>query len=206
MGFTVVGPDRFLASGHPDGREKLPPFLGLIRSTDAGKTWRSVSLMGEQDFHVLEARGQTVYGYGTNWETRRAALLVSDDGGRTWTEQRAAPAMHDLAIHPADPRRALATTAEALVSTDDAGRSWRRHAPRTGLIEWPAPSSLYVIDGSGRVWAARGPNGELRARGELGGEPHAFLATDQTMFAALDGGTIKRSDDGGETWEVAFAP
>src|SRR5687767_322438 len=40
MGFTVVGPDRFLGSGHPDGREKLPPFLGLIESRDAGETWK----------------------------------------------------------------------------------------------------------------------------------------------------------------------
>ena len=39
MGFTVVGPDRFLGSGHPDGRENLPPFLGLIESRDAGASW-----------------------------------------------------------------------------------------------------------------------------------------------------------------------
>src|SRR5688500_13377313 len=38
MGFTVVGPDRFLGSGHPDGREGLPPFPGLIESRDAGAT------------------------------------------------------------------------------------------------------------------------------------------------------------------------
>jgi hypothetical protein len=25
MGFTVVGPDTFLGSGHPDGRDRLPP-------------------------------------------------------------------------------------------------------------------------------------------------------------------------------------
>src|SRR3712207_2390347 len=42
MGFTVVGPDRFLGSGHPDGRDGEPPFLGLIQSTDAGRTWDSV--------------------------------------------------------------------------------------------------------------------------------------------------------------------
>ncbi len=39
MGFSIVGPNRFLGSGHPDAREqKLPPLLGLIESTDAGKT------------------------------------------------------------------------------------------------------------------------------------------------------------------------
>jgi hypothetical protein len=66
MGFTVTGPDRFLGSGHPDGREGLSPFLGLIRSTDAGRTRQPVSLLGERDFHVLEAAGSRVYGYGSD--------------------------------------------------------------------------------------------------------------------------------------------
>jgi hypothetical protein len=35
MGFAVVGPDHFLASGHPDLREDLPAHLGLIESTDS---------------------------------------------------------------------------------------------------------------------------------------------------------------------------
>lgn len=44
MGFTVAGPDEFLASGHPDLRDKelqvegKPPLLGLIESPDAGRT------------------------------------------------------------------------------------------------------------------------------------------------------------------------
>lgn len=58
MGFAIVGPGRFLGSGHPDGREQLPPFLGLIESRDAGRSWDAVSLQGEVDFHVLEASGQ----------------------------------------------------------------------------------------------------------------------------------------------------
>ena len=41
MGFTVVGPNHFLGSGHPDAagfRQGKPPRLGLIESTDAGVT------------------------------------------------------------------------------------------------------------------------------------------------------------------------
>ena len=42
MGFSIVGPNRFIGSGHPDAREKhLPPLLGLIESNDAGKTWQT---------------------------------------------------------------------------------------------------------------------------------------------------------------------
>lgn len=52
MGFSIVGPNRFLGSGHPDAREQeLPPLLGLIESTDAGRTWQPISLLGEADFH-----------------------------------------------------------------------------------------------------------------------------------------------------------
>jgi hypothetical protein len=85
MGFTVVGPDSFLGSGHPDLREKLPPFLGLIRSNDAGETWTPVSLVGKADFHILEALGKRLYGFGADFQTRREQLLVSRDGGRRWS-------------------------------------------------------------------------------------------------------------------------
>jgi hypothetical protein len=70
MGFTVTGPDRFLGSGHRDGREGLPPVLGLIRSEDAGRTSEPISLLGERDFHVLEASGERIYGYGSDFDTR----------------------------------------------------------------------------------------------------------------------------------------
>lgn len=57
MGFTVVGPDRFLGSGHPELRDytsgKLPGLLGLIESKDAGRSWKPQPLLGEADFHIL---------------------------------------------------------------------------------------------------------------------------------------------------------
>src|SRR5687768_8840666 len=67
MGFTIVGPNRFLGSGHPDineAREKnLPALLGLIESTDEGGSWQPISLSGEADFHVLRFACGRVYGY-----------------------------------------------------------------------------------------------------------------------------------------------
>ena len=55
MGFSVVGPNRFVASGHPGLDQDLPGNLGLIESRDGGRTWKNISLLGEADFHVLEA-------------------------------------------------------------------------------------------------------------------------------------------------------
>ncbi|MBA3381046.1 MAG: exo-alpha-sialidase, partial [Actinobacteria bacterium] len=82
MGFSVIGPDRFVGSGHPDFRTDLPPLLGLIESTDKGRSWESISLLGDADFHVLRAAGERVYGY----DASNDRLLVSADAGRTWEE------------------------------------------------------------------------------------------------------------------------
>jgi hypothetical protein len=71
MAFTIAGPDTFLASGHPDLREGLPPHLGLIESTDAAETWKPLSLQGEADFHAIEIVGDRIYGYDELYSTSR---------------------------------------------------------------------------------------------------------------------------------------
>lgn len=76
MGFTIVGPDHFLASGHPAPFQDGPSHLGLIESTDAGVSWQTRSLAGQADFHALRHRHDTVYGY--NAVTGR--LMASPDG------------------------------------------------------------------------------------------------------------------------------
>ena len=117
MGFTVEGPDRFLGSGHPDGRDKLPPFLGVIRSLHAGESWQPVSLLGKADFHVLEAADETVYGYGSDYETRKEQLLISTGRGRRWqprplpeppSDELAEESLLALAIDPEDPDHVIA--------------------------------------------------------------------------------------------------
>ncbi len=55
MGFTVVGPDHFYASGHPGPGVELPAPVGLIESRDGGATWDPLSRQGESDFHALTA-------------------------------------------------------------------------------------------------------------------------------------------------------
>jgi hypothetical protein len=61
MGFSVVGPDRFVGSGHPSLDQDAPPNLGLIESRDGDKSWKTISLLGEADLHVLQAAGGRVW-------------------------------------------------------------------------------------------------------------------------------------------------
>jgi photosystem II stability/assembly factor-like uncharacterized protein len=206
MGFTVAGADRFLGSGHPDPRDirdgRLPPLLGLIESTDAGKTWRPISLLGDADFHVLRNAGDLVYGFDATNER----LMVSRDEGRTWTERRPPAPVIDLAPDPGRSSRVLAATERGLFQSDDAGASWRARGRMVGLLAWPAPNRLYAVDGRGRVFTSAAAR-DWRAVGEIGGQPAALLATAPLeLFAALHDGTIKRSVDGGLTWRLRSSP
>ena len=124
MGFTVVGENRFLGSGHPDLRTDLPPLLGLLESIDSGRNWDPISLLGEADFHVLRSAGERVYGY----DASNDRLLVSGDAGRTWEEvERPAPLL-DLAADPDDSQHVVAAgvsdLSQGLYESRDGGRSW----------------------------------------------------------------------------------
>ena len=203
MGFTVVGPDRFLGSGHPDGREQAPSFLGLIRSGDAGKTWQPVSLRGKADFHVLEAARTRVYGFGSDWETRRSQFLVSDDGGRTWEERDVPEPLISLALDPSDPDRLFASGAEALYESRDAGRSWTERDGKPGLLGW-REDGLVVVTTAGDV-ALSEDGRRWRNGGSVGGQPAAFEAEEDALYVALHDGVIKRSVDG-RAWKVRSRP
>lgn len=207
MGFTIAGPNHFLGSGHPDAREaverNLPPHLGLIESLDAGGTWRSISLLGEADFHVLRFAGERVYGY----DSSNDRVLVSADTGRTWRQvSRPAPLL-DLAVDPSDPTRLVASGDGGLYVSANAGRRWTRLSDRLGLLAWPVPERLYLVNVDGSVLASGDEGRRWRTVGDLGGQPAALLAETETeLYAALHDGTIKRSNDGGRTWTVRSTP
>jgi hypothetical protein len=204
MGFTLVGPDMFLGSGHPDAREELPPLLGLIRSTDRGRTWTPVSLLGEADFHVLRSQGKTVYGFDSSNER----LLASNDAGLSWKRRQVPEALLDLAVDPSDPQHLLASGGAVLYRSKDGGRTW--HAVASGIagyLAWPSAKRVFVAALDGGFVSAGSDRGPWRSRGSLSSPPAALLAlSERTLFAALHDGTIKESNDGGVSWKVRARP
>jgi hypothetical protein len=203
MGFSVVGPDRFVGSGHPGPGQDAPPNLGLIRSDNAGRSWEPVSLSGEADFHVLRSHGETVYGF--NGLTGK--LMVSRNGGRDWDEHDPPGPMVDLAIDPSDPAHIVASVEEGLVESRDAGRGWRPLADgRLGLLAWPEPERLYFIDAAGLVSISADGGQSWREMGSIDAQPAAFAAAGDELYAALPDGTVKRSGDDGASWTVRAAP
>ena len=208
MGFTVVGPGTFLASGHPDFRmdPDLPTRLGLIRSTDEGRTWQSISLSGEADFHELQAAHGNVYG----WDAASGRLLVSADDGRTW-ETRSTLGLRDLVVGPGDPLTLLATTEVGLVRSGDGGRTWEQvpGAPSLAVVAWPSVDSTYGVTADGVVQHSDDGGRTWIPRGTVGGEPEALavplLDGVERLYVAVSGRGILASDDGGATFTVRYA-
>lgn len=199
MGFTVVGPDRFLGSGHPGEFDNAVNPLGLIRSTDAGKSWETVSLEGEADFHVLRSAHGRVYGV----DATSGRFLVSADGGDSWEERALPGPAIDLAVDPHNPERLIAAVESGLHLSRDDGRTWRPVADRIGLLAWPARGSLYLVDAQGVVHVSGDAGARWSERGAIGGQPAALLGQGaRVLYAALPDGTVKQSTDGGASWSV----
>jgi hypothetical protein len=196
MGFTVVGPNHFLGSGHPDPRLKLHRLLGLVESRDAGRTWKSISLLGRADFHILRSIDRRIYGF----DVAHSRLLQSDDGGASWRIRPAPHRLLDFVVDPGDHRRLVASTTDGLFESRDAAGSWHALNGPAGLLAWSA-SGLFVSDSRGGVWMARGPGRPWTPRRPLDGTPATFAASGKDLYAAIHEGSVSRSSDDAQSWQ-----
>lgn len=208
MGFTVVGPGRFLGSGHPDFRmdPDLPARLGLIRSDDAGETWQSISLSGEADFHALRTAQGQIYA----WDSGTGRVMQSGDDGRSW-EPRSTLDLHDLVVSPEAPESLLATTEAGIVRSDDGGRTWAPvvGAPALTVLAWGGRDSLYGVTATGAVHHSPDGGATWSQRGTVDGEPEALTVSVDTqlerVYVAVAERGILSSDDGGASFTVRYA-
>jgi photosystem II stability/assembly factor-like uncharacterized protein len=199
-----TGPDELIASGHPSGGSTLPPALGLIRSSDAGKTWESVSELGTSDFHALSRAGDILVAplYG------QAQILLSRDDGKTFEPRVAPMALVDLAADPADPKRWAATSESGIFVSEDEGKTWRQRDPTPNVrLAWHDSGELFRIDPGGPVKVSKDGGETWEDRGSTGGEPQA-LAVDQAgaLYAATLDGKVQKSEDGGKTFTALVTP
>jgi hypothetical protein len=195
-----AGAGDLLASGHPEGGSSLPENLGLIRSRDHGDTWESVAGLGEGDYHELEVVGDVLI--AVNAES--PDILVSRDGGRSWESKTPPAAPIDVVVDPGDSQRWAVSTEEGTFSSSDGGGSWRPRDPSFGArLIWPASDALYSIDRNGKVRVSPDAGRSWRDRGDVGGLPSEVAAgRKDELLAAIVGGKVRRSTDGGARWDT----
>ncbi|MEU6839168.1 F510_1955 family glycosylhydrolase [Streptomyces rubiginosohelvolus] len=193
MGFTVTDESTFVASGHGAPGSGRPDNLGLIETTDAGRTWTSRSLSGKADFHSLDSTNGTVYGY------EGGRIRVSSDL-ESWDDRATLGAL-DLAVNPSGDKL-LATTAEGVVASTDGGRTFGKGAkPMQAFVSWPAEKSLFGLSTSGKLSSSvDGGKSWKELSAVPGGQPQALTAVDADHILAATMTGVYESRDGGKTF------
>ena len=194
MGFSVAGPDRFYASGHPGPGTDLPEPVGLIESLDGGTTWTPRSRQGQSDFHALTATISGVAGFD-------GTLLASTDG-LTWTTLAPPVAPFAVAASP-DGSTLLITSPTGPARSTDAGQTWTlvEDAPLLQLAEWADADTVVGTTPDGTVAVSTDAGATWTTQGTTGGPPQAIGAhagadgstrilavTDQGILDSVDGG------------------
>lgn len=204
MGFTVAGDGVLYASGHPDLQDDdlavdgKPPLLGLVRSDDGGATWRSVSLLGEVDFHALTVVDDTIFG----GDSTSGQLLASTDG-ETW-ERRGEIGFVSVAGRSTGGDVVLVgSTTDAVVVSRDGGWSWDETDVGAGWVT--VAGDMFVVPQLDGTVVVSSDGASWEQRGELASRPSAVGAGDGELFAATEDGIV-RSGDGGTTWETLYRP
>ncbi|WP_409332017.1 F510_1955 family glycosylhydrolase [Trujillonella humicola] len=201
MGFTVAGPNRYLASGHPGPGVDLPQPVGLIESTDGGRTWEQLSRQGESDFHALTVSTAGVLGYD-------GSLMRSSDG-LEW-EQLTIPAVPASLSASPDGGEMLAATAEGLLRSVDGGVSWSpsEGAPPLQVVDWATDGTAVVgVDPSGGVWSSPDGGATWRQGPQVGPAPQAVGASgsgEAARIVVVTATGLLESTDGGRSFAVVL--
>ena len=194
LGFSIAGPGRFYGSGHPGDGVDLPAPVGLMESTDAGKTWSVLSRGGGSDFHALTSSSKGVLGYD-------GALRASTDG-KTWTQPAIAAQPRSLAA-ATDGSRILATTGNGVLLSSDQGATWAPlpSAPQLLLAAWADKTTaigvtttghLAVSSDAGATWTtgtAKVDSAQaMSASRATGGTLEVLVVTDSEVQRSIDSG------------------
>lgn len=178
MSFAVGADGTMYASGHPGPGVEMPNPVGLITSSDSGKTWSEASRAMESDFHALTVTDQQVIGFD-------GQLLTSPDD-TTWQPAESPVEAYHLSSTD-DAATVLATTEGGLQRSTDHGQTWDAvdEAPVLMLTAMVgdyavgvAPdNTVYLSDDAGLTWQQR--------------------STVEEDVSAID---ITTSDDGLQLW------
>ncbi|WP_240675163.1 F510_1955 family glycosylhydrolase [Cellulomonas endophytica] len=199
MGFVVAGPDHFYASGHPGPGQDLPDPVGLLESTDGGRTWTPLARTGASDFHALAVTSTGIHGYDG------ADLLSSPDGGTTWTSTK--PPVPIFAMAGAnDGQVLLATSSQGLARATDSGLSWQQDpdAPLLQLVHFTTAQLVVGVGPDGVIYLSRDAGTSWAEAGEAAPAPEALaswlMPDGQVQVVVVADGRVLLSADSGLTF------
>jgi phosphoribosyl-AMP cyclohydrolase len=153
MGFSAVN-DGFYSSGHPAlGSSKKNPF-GIVKSTDGGNSFKTLTLYGKVDFHLMNVSfdAHTIYVMNpqSNPEMKETGLYYSIDEAKTWVKSQMGgfndePAA--LAVHPDNDAIVALGSQEGLYISKDHGDNFEKLSDIQVTSLYFNPAGKLVIGG-----------------------------------------------------------
>lgn len=220
MGFTS-SKDASYTSGHPAPGSGIQNPLGLMKSTDNGNSWESLSLLGEADFHLMAAsfNGSTIYAWnmGRNSQMSDRGLYYTRNGSE-WKESKMNGVDADplvLMVHPFKDGTVLIGTIRDTYISSDFGNNFELLFEDAFITVGDFVKDADVLiagtmdlqgqAGMMRYDFATGEQSELNAPPLQPNEVIAYMAVsghdEKTVFIATPRRNIFISRDGGSTWD-----
>ena len=184
---------------------------GVLRSTDAGRTWRVTT--GWEVTEVLKAKAAET-DPSVVFAATAYGIVRSTDGGENWERKTSGlrrPFSSDVCIDRSDWHRVLAATEEGIYLSVDGGDSWRE----AGLEGEGVRVVMQDPHHEERFWLGTeekgvfcstdgGASWQNRSRG-LGDLTVYAIALDpgqeNRLYVGTFGGGVYMSSDGGESWK-----
>ncbi len=195
MGLATYGRTLY-SSGHPGAKSNLPNPIGLLSSTDGGKSWKKVSLQGEVDFHMLEVGKSDIYGA----DSGSGQLMYSSDRGKKW-RKLGENKYSDIAVLGTKSGSALALASGKLLRTTNA---FKTTTSIKSSMKWSSVeivgTTLYASSGkaiyrsvdNGKIWKKIATLST--AIGSISVNAKVFVAvTTEAIFVSRDGGKSFKS-------------
>ena len=204
--------------------------LGVLKSTDGGKTWRQINngidnlFVGYLEMHphnpdVLFAAA------GMNAARQEGGVYRTFDGGKHWEKVLSSHAMTVVTFSPSNPNIIYAGSAAAFYRSADGGDNWRklqRHrdygppgiragVPISAVVDPDDPMTIFVNNYGGGCFKSTdgGVTWIDSSKGYTGADMrHVAVCTDDPskVYAIGRSGPF-RSFDSGENWGgIAFPP
>ncbi|WP_158736703.1 F510_1955 family glycosylhydrolase [Alteribacillus sp. YIM 98480] len=155
MGFTMTA-DGFYSSGHPSVQTNNENPLGIIKSTDEGKSTEVLGLEGEVDFHLMSAGYNSgaiyVINPHPNSSMEDTGLYVTTNEAKDWDKGDMGGVSGNiiaLAAHPEEKSTVAVSTEEGVFLSQDAGDTFEQV-----LDVSPVPALIFTHDG--KMLAAEG--------------------------------------------------
>lgn len=216
MGFSVhpADPRIMYASGHPENANQAYWALGVIKSADGGRSWQTMALRNQVDFHAMTvslARPDTLWGHYDG------AIYESTDAAASWNTKSAnglPTRVFALASSAADAETLWAATETGLLVSRDAGVSWD---PVAGAKDRGAAILVATSRADANVlWAVFAAGGAAYSEDEGASwseaariawespDPPSALAIDPadkaSVYVASIRGSIYKTTDHGSSW------